>query len=247
MNAGPEGLIIIPDFISASEEAALVKELLGDDKPWLDKSHLKFSNTFQQEYGACISDAMEVVIGGKVLTLPPKSLQMAKRIAEESARRKILDGPSFARAGTGFLRVNHYLSEGGGYMHKHMDSHKCFGPVIACCSLLSDAAMSFYDTKGNSFAMAKVHGKVEVSIPRRSLYFMTGPARFQWQHGIRKDQCPVERLSLTFRTVQPDAPVTKLKQTPKAKVKSKAKKTVSKSKTTTMKRPASRGALGVLK
>ena len=22
-------------------------------------------------------------------------------------------------------------------MHKHMDSKKCFGPVIACCSLLS--------------------------------------------------------------------------------------------------------------
>ena len=26
----------------------------------------------------------------------------------------------------------------------------------------------------------------EVAIPRRSLYFMTGPSRFQWQHGIKK-------------------------------------------------------------
>merc|ERR1719446_608309 len=87
-------------------------------------------------------------------------------------------------------------------MHKHMDSQKCFGPVIACCSLLADAGMTFYDTKGNSFGMARVHRTAEVAIPRRSLYFMSGPARFQWQHGIRKDQCPRERISLTFRTVR---------------------------------------------
>merc|ERR1719446_1871763 len=101
-------------------------------------------------------------------------------------------------------------------MHKHMDSQKCFGPVIACCSLLADTGMTFYDTKGNSFGMARVHRTTEVSIPRRSLYFMSGPARFQWQHGIRKDQCPRERISLTFRTVRPDAPISGL--TKKSKV-----------------------------
>jgi hypothetical protein len=160
MSAELEGFFVIPDFISVAEEAALTKELLGDDKPWLDKSHLRFSNTSQQEYGACISDMMEVVAGGKALPMPTKSLQVAKRIAEESVRiakgtaegsirRTLLDGTSFADDGIGFLRVNHYVKEGGGYMHKHMDSHKCFGPVIACVSLLSDAAMTFYDTKGN--------------------------------------------------------------------------------------------------
>jgi hypothetical protein len=119
-----------------------------------------------------------------------------------------LDAAKFATEGTGFLRVNHYNAVGGGYMHKHMDSQKCFGPVIACCSLLADAAITFYDTKGNSYGMARVHRTAEVSIPRRSLYFMSGPARFQWQHGIRKDQCLRERLSLTFRTVRGDAPIT---------------------------------------
>merc|ERR1712232_811437 len=89
-----------------------------------------------------------------------------------------------------------------------MDSQKCFGPVIACVSLMADTSITFYDTKGNSFGMARVHDKAEVSIPRRSLYFMSGPSRFQWQHGIRKDQCPKERLSMTFRTVRDDAPTT---------------------------------------
>jgi len=206
MSTAPEGFVVIPNFLSDSEERALVKELLDDNAPWLDKSHLRFSNTSQQEYGASISDAMEVT-GGKSLPIPPTSFKLARRIAGEAARLKLSEGSSFVEDGSGFLRVNYYAREGGGYMHKHMDSHKCFGPVIACCSLLADAAMTFYDTKGNSYGMARVHRTVEVKIPRRSLYFMAGPARYQWQHGIRKDQCPVRRLSLTFGTIRTDAPI----------------------------------------
>jgi alkylated DNA repair dioxygenase AlkB len=207
MRAQPEGLILVPSFITAAEESALVKELLRKDAPWLDKSHLKFSNTYQQEYGVCVSDAMEVVEGGESLPLPPLCMKLAVRVAKEAAKQGLIES-EFASQGIAFLRVNHYKAAGGGYMHKHMDSKKCFGPVIACCSLLADVAMTFYDTKGNSFGMARVHDTAEVSIPRRSLYFMSGPSRSQWQHGIRKDQCPKERLSLTFRTVRKDAPCT---------------------------------------
>lgn len=196
----------MPSFVSAAEEAALAGEVLSARGGWLDKSHLRFSNTRQQEYGACISDAMEVVDGGSAPPLPPAFRRLAARVAAEAARLGLGGAADFATEGQGFLRVNHYRAEGGGYMHKHMDSQKCFGPVIACCSLLADTGMTFYDTKGNSFGMARVHRTAEVAIPRRSLYFMSGPARFQWQHGIRKDQCPRERISLTFRTVREDAP-----------------------------------------
>lgn len=202
----PEGLVIIPNFVSATEEKELVAELLRKDAPWLDKSHLKFSNTHQQEYGACISDAMAVIEDAKYVRMPPKSSKMVARIVAEAAKCGIADADGLAREGTKFLRVNHYNAPTGGYMHKHMDSHKCFGPVIACCSLLADTSMNFYDTQGNSFGMARVHQTAVAEIPRRSLYFMTGPSRFQWQHGIRKDQCPAERLSLTFRSVRDDAP-----------------------------------------
>lgn len=205
----PPGLYVVPNFVSLAEEAALKRELLHEDLPFLDKGHLKFSNTKQHEFGPQISDAMEHIVDARPSNFPPKCKAIASRLVAEAKRLGITGAEELGVDGVAFLRTNYYFSAGGGYMHKHMDSKKCFGPVIACCSLLSDAAMTFYDTKGNSFGMAAVHDKVEVHIPRRSLYFMTGDARHQWQHGIRKDQCPQERLSLTFRSVKPDAPKTK--------------------------------------
>lgn len=208
MSSQPEGLLILQDFISSVEEAALAQELLHRKAPWLDKAHLRFSNTKQQEFGPRVSDMMQVITDQKPSSLPPLCLRLAKRVAAEAKRFGVTGAHDMAVEGKSFLRVNHYNAVGGGYMHKHMDSQKCFGPVIACCSLLADASMNFYDTQGNSFGMAKVHRTAEVFIPRRSLYFMTGPSRYQWQHGIRKDQCTSERLSLTFRTVRADAPTT---------------------------------------
>lgn len=195
---------MIPGFLSVAEERALVQELLAPSRQWLDKGHLRFSNTEQQEFGPRISDAMELIPQAPALAMPASTARLAARVAQKAARLGL--GDLSLGASQAFCRVNHYSKAGGGYMHKHMDSKRCFGPVIACCSLLSDAAITFYDTRGNSFGLAKVHRTAERRVPRRSLYFMTGPARSQWQHGIRKDQCPSERLSLTFRTVLDTAP-----------------------------------------
>mmetsp|Transcript_59237 Transcript_59237/g.128128 ORF Transcript_59237/g.128128 Transcript_59237/m.128128 type:complete len:253 (+) Transcript_59237:78-836(+) len=205
-SAKPEGFIVIPNFVDAQEERAILEELAS--APQLDKSHLRFSNSQQQEYGPAISDMMEVIVGAPRSPLPPACKALAARVSAEAAKLSLEDAERLADPTCNFLRVNHYCEEGGGYMHKHMDSKKCFGPVIACCSLLADASMTFYDTKGNSFGLAPIYDTAEVPVPRRSLYFMSGPARSQWQHGIRKDQCPRERLSLTFRTVREDAPLT---------------------------------------
>ncbi|CAE7871812.1 STRN3, partial [Symbiodinium sp. KB8] len=152
------------------------------------------------EYGPQISDAMEVVEAEPRIP-PTKTAALAQKVAREAQRLGLV---ASGLGQSGFCRVNLYNS--GGYMHKHMDSKKCFGPVIACCSLLSDATMTFYDTGGSAYGLAKVRDTATVVIPRRSLYFMTGPSRSQWQHGIKKDHCPKERLSLTFRSVLPDAP-----------------------------------------
>ncbi|CAE8638873.1 unnamed protein product [Polarella glacialis] len=226
----PEGLILVRDFLSVAEERDLARELLSPDGPWLDKGHLRFANSEQQEFGPVISDAMEVVDGKPERPMPSATARLSARVAEEAERLGLEVSKGLAAGPDAFCRVNYYRKEGGGYMHKHMDSKKTFGPVIGCCSLLADAAMTFYDTQGNSFGMAKVHRTAEVQLPRRSLYFMTGPSRSQWQHGIRKDQCPSERLSLTFRSVLPDAPRT---SAGKAKIQSKVQKV------SPMKRPSS--------
>ncbi|CAJ1388827.1 unnamed protein product [Effrenium voratum] len=215
-----------PEVLAAYLERlpkALVREIHG--QRWLDKGHLRFSNTRQQEYGPQVSDAMELLDAPPV-PAPLCCRALALRVRDAALHQGI---EASGLGGDCFIRVNLYGE--GGYMHKHMDSKKCFGPVIACCSLLSDwpanrqiglcgssrakdATMTFYDTGGSAYGLAKVLRTATVAIPRRSLYFMTGPSRFQWQHGIKKEHCPKERLSLTFRSLCADAP--------KAKVKAKA-------------------------
>ena len=199
----PEGLIIIENFITPDDEEILKNEILLSDLPFLNKSHLKFSNTKQQEYGPRISDKMELI---KDKTIPyPKQLTKLKNKINLKIKELELDDNYLT-----FCRVNYYFKKDGGYMHKHMDSKKCFGPVIACCSLLSDTYMTFYNTKGNSYAMAKIHDTQIIKIPRFSIYFMTGESRTQWQHGILKKNCMSERLSITFRSIAENPPTINL-------------------------------------
>ncbi|CAE7598336.1 unnamed protein product [Symbiodinium natans] len=136
--------------------------------------------------------------GSRILVSPTYVVQ-SQYVVELMVRRK------WAHEGATWRRSAN-RGKKGGYMHRHMDSKKCFGPVIACCSLLSDATLTFYDTGGSAYGLAKTRRTVTVDIPRRSLYFMTGASRSQWQHGIKKEHCPKERLSLTFRSILRTAP-----------------------------------------
>ncbi|OLQ00410.1 hypothetical protein AK812_SmicGene16924 [Symbiodinium microadriaticum] len=77
----PQGFLVVPDFVSASEEEALLQELRDGKRHWLDKAHLKFSNTRQQEYGPQISDAMEVVEAEPRIP-PTKTAALAQKVAE---------------------------------------------------------------------------------------------------------------------------------------------------------------------
>lgn len=198
----PKGLIIIENFILQQEEDILVREILSEDRPTFEKTHLKFSNTKQQEYGKQINDKMEINDKLPKISMPENITNLFNKIKNKLIELNINN----FNDNNVFCRMNHYYKKTGNYMHKHMDSKKTFGSVIVCCSLLSDVKMNFYNTKGNSYGMAKVYEKIEVDIPRYSLYIMSGESRSEWQHGIRKDQCMNERISLTFRTIKDDAP-----------------------------------------
>ncbi|CAJ1335845.1 unnamed protein product [Effrenium voratum] len=170
----PEGFIILRDFLSSDEEQALVREIHG--QRWLDKGHLRFSNTRQQEYGPQVSDAMELLDAPPV-PAPLCCRALALRVRDAALHQGI---EASGLGGDCFIRVNLYGE--GGYMHKHMDSKKCFGPVIACCSLLSDgpanrqiglcgssrakdATMTFYDTGGSAYGLAKVLRTATARVP----------------------------------------------------------------------------------
>jgi alkylated DNA repair dioxygenase AlkB len=70
--------------------------------------------------------------------------------------------------------------------------------IVAGVSIAADCRMRFQKGTGADRVTAAV------TLPRRSLYLLTGPARSQWQHTIP----PVHQLrySITFRTLQRSRP-----------------------------------------
>lgn len=96
--------------------------------------------------------------------------------------------------------VNEYLSGQG--IAAHVDHVDHFGGVIASLSLGSQYTLDF-EHKATKRA-------VSVPLPVGSLVVLSGPARYEWTHGIAKRQTdgtgPARtrrgtRVSITFRTM----------------------------------------------
>ncbi|MET8100825.1 alpha-ketoglutarate-dependent dioxygenase AlkB [Streptomyces sp. NPDC005236] len=122
--------------------------------------------------------------------LPSWALRQAARMAGEGIMDRRADQ----------VIVNEY--EPGQGISAHVDCVPCFGPVVAAISLGSGCVMDFTHPGDGK--------KTGVHLARGSLCVMTGPARYDWRHGIaarKSDPAGVgrvprgRRVSVTFRTV----------------------------------------------
>ena len=114
------------------------------------------------------------------------------------ARRVTLDGV-FERFPENCV-INEYVPPIG--IGPHLD-YPVFGPVVACVSLCSDIVVDFREPDGMV--------RVPVHVPSRSLWVITGEARWKWTHGIAHrfadnidgERHPrTRRISITFRTAK---------------------------------------------
>jgi alkylated DNA repair dioxygenase AlkB len=96
--------------------------------------------------------------------------------------------------------INEYIPPLG--IGPHRD-YPTFGATVACVSLGSDIVMEFIHPECGL--------KVPVFVPARSLWVITGEARYQWQHSIASRLNDVingerhargRRVSITFRTAR---------------------------------------------
>lgn len=96
--------------------------------------------------------------------------------------------------------INEYIPPLG--IGPHRD-YPTFGATVACVSLGSDIVMDFIHPERD------LH--VPVFVPARSLWVITGEARYQWQHSISTRLSDVvkgekrargRRVSITFRTAK---------------------------------------------
>lgn len=176
----PNGLLLIPDYVSVTEEVALITEI--DSEAWDTTIRRRVQHYgFKFEYSKLAVDT-----GRPVKPFPPK--------CDELTHRSELSDHGFNQ-----LTINEYVPGIG--IASHCDTHSSFTDIIAVVSLGAPINMDFVSDCGSE--------KVSVDIPSRSLFFMAGDSRYGWRHGVagRKTDRDVEgilrsrgrRISLTWR------------------------------------------------
>lgn len=178
------GLYIIKDFITEAEETYLMQEVykIPDWESIGNRKRMRLGYKHDPESKPCMRYLGEL----------PDPLQFVIS--------RIMDEKLISRKPEQCV-VNEYHPGQG--INAHIDRVEDFGSEVAGLSLNSDVIMEFHGSKGE---------KIELFVPRRSLYKMEGVARFDWKHSIpgrKKDKLAngsisirKKRVSLTFRTVQ---------------------------------------------
>lgn len=189
--AEPDGLEYYEGFLTASEEAALLRQIgCGEWLTELSRRVLHFG--YKYDYANRRLDET-----ARIGSLPDWLAEVARKAygrASEDVQRLLDPKQPFEQA-----IVNEYLPGQGIAPHVDRD---CFGPVVATVSLGAAINMDF-----RCDATGEEHGE---RLARRSLLMLRGEARTDWRHSIAKRKSDVwngqkfkreRRVSITFRTI----------------------------------------------
>jgi alkylated DNA repair protein alkB family protein 4 len=90
-----------------------------------------------------------------------------------------------------------YVPERGSAIDPHFDDFWLWGEHLVTVNLLSSTFLSMtHDDKPNMLVL--------VPMPRRCLIAVYGPSRYEWKHGIRREDIKERRLAMTFREFAPE-------------------------------------------
>jgi alkylated DNA repair dioxygenase AlkB len=175
--ARPEGLGYWPEIVSQDEEIELVRGL-GElpFKPFEFHGYLGNRRTvsfgLRYDYGRqAVQDAA---------ALPDFLLDLRERVAAIAGA---------APAAFSQVLINEYPPGAGIGWHRDRPQ---FG-LVAGVSLLTPCVLRFRRKVGERWERASA------SLPPRSVYLLSGPARREWQHSITPHEAL--RYSITFRTL----------------------------------------------
>jgi len=182
-----DGLVVVPGFITEQVESAVVA-LLQQHAP--DRSLQRSTWHFGRRYDyadSLVTQAIDV----------PPIPDILKTIGNELVSHDAFNEPPTQVICNEYL-ANTLRKDG---IASHRDRTDCFGPVVATVSLLESWVMRFTRSPDE---------RVDVVLPRLSVAILTGPARYEWSHGIQPRQYDRvggvrvrrnRRLSATFRTI----------------------------------------------
>jgi alkylated DNA repair dioxygenase AlkB len=181
------GFVYIPSFVDAAEQGRLVATI--DRSPWQSTLRRRI-----QHYGYRYDYTRKTVGPDAYLgPLPLWADALAIRLHAEGIAPQPLNQ----------VIVNEYLPGQG--IAPHVDCVPCFADTIVSLSLNSACVLTMSRPEDGQ--------RVEVLLEPGSLFVLSGPARYDWRHGIAPrmtDRWNGERLtrqrrvSVTFRTVLRD-------------------------------------------
>lgn len=182
METAVPGLTLHPNFINKAREEELLKEI--DQQPWVVDYDRRL-----QYYGYRNELEKPYDLVKFPVSIPPAVSRLAKEIVEQGI---LLEQPDQ-------VIINEY--DPGQGIRPHKDRNY-FENQICGINLGSGCVMQFI----------KSDEKIEVEIPRRSMYVMQDEARTKYKHAIpprKKDKVDGDvkhrerRVSITYRRVKP--------------------------------------------
>ncbi|KAH8874885.1 Alpha-ketoglutarate-dependent dioxygenase alkB like [Schistosoma japonicum] len=195
---------IVQNFIDESEEAILIEEI--DKQTWV----LSQSGRRKQDYGPKVNFKRQKVQLGNFTGLPEYSKFLITRYNE-----RIKDHTSLHPE---FLPVElcnlEYKSDRGACIVPHYDDSWLWGDRLVTVNLCGSTYLTFTlptddVVDGVKHEFQRIHSCipsvsrgtfcVRVPLDRRSLVVVSGPARYIWQHEIRRSDIPTRRIAMTFR------------------------------------------------
>ena len=185
----PDGLLLLSDFMTDPTEGCRLLD-------WIDSQPWDFGlRRGVQHYGWRYDYRSRSVLASDHLgPLPEPLAALAASVAQVAGRQ------NGGQARFDQAIVNAY--EPGQGIADHVDCRPCFGPVIASLSLGDEWPMRFtHPVHQQSF---------ELWLPAGSLLILSGPARYDWTHGIAARKSDAvdgqrrvrqRRVSVTLRKV----------------------------------------------
>ena len=176
------GATVVRDFVTPAEERRILQRFA--EAPWS-----RDLNRRVQHYGFRY-DYRSPGAREPASPFPPWAEHMARRLLE------FFNGVLPSQC-----IVNEYLPGQGIGMHA---DHRDFGAVVASLSLADDWPMRFRPRNTRPYVRHGAPGDRVLTLPRRSVLVLSGPARQAWMHGIDPSDTAnrrVTRVSATFRTL----------------------------------------------
>lgn len=196
------GMHMVEDFVSEEEEEEMKAYWCPGGTVFAYGSKEQGSRRRFFNYGPVLPLATAGTTKSTLTVIPARLGAMPPLVSRQGLPSRIL-GEMRQRTGHSNnereqildqMYVNFYDASSKANIEFHHDNHTCMCGDIAGVSLLSNCEMQFRALDSNL-----LRPPLRILLPRRSLFLLSGLARWHLQHAI--PEMYENRLSLTFRTV----------------------------------------------